>query len=71
MARPEGADHREADEKPMKVGISRASALERRRGAVATLEMRRVDLDDEQGDRDREHRVGEEDQPLERMVGLA
>ena len=70
MAHPEQADHREADEIADEAGNQIGERLEVGEVARAARQMRRVDLDDEQGDRDREHRVGEEDQPLQRMIGL-
>ena len=70
MAHPEHADHGEADDEADEARDEVGERLEVDDVGRATLEMRRVDLDDQQGDRDREHRVREEDQPLQRVIGL-
>src|SRR5437764_9893815 len=67
VAGPEGGDHEEADEEgdEARRQVDESDQLVTiGRGAG---EMGRLDLDDQQRDGDGEHRVGEEDQPLQRV----
>ena len=53
-------------EKATKLGLRLIERTELSAVARVDRQVRRADLDHQQGDRDREHRVGKEDQPFER-----
>ena len=66
MQRPEGTDYKEADDEADEVGKTLQQSIEGQMGLVRSIwDMRNTDFDDQQRDRDGEHRIREENQPLQ------
>jgi hypothetical protein len=68
VAHPEPADHQEAEREREEARNERLQRLPRAGNVRMARQLGNLDLEHQQRDRDREHRVGKEHQPVERQV---
>lgn len=69
VPRPEGADDVEGNEETDEIGNEAGKRDEEGVIGERAFDVRHMDFDDQQRDRDGKHGIGKEHQPLERMLG--